>query len=91
MMVSGWDHYVLREYNDHVDVWMWKDKDAVDINGKPMFDAYAGQFSFRQFFNDNTGNKIEYYPNEKLPNFDEGEVKHGVWVDDETARKLGIL
>ena len=90
MQVSGWDYYVVREITNGLGVWMWKDENAVDINGNPIFDEFAGQYCYREFFDDNTGNDITYHPNSELPRFKKNEVKEGRWVDDATARQMGI-
>lgn len=88
MQLSGWDYYCLRNIPNGISAYMWKDKDAVDINGNPMFDPYAGYYSYREFFNDNSGNSISYHPVRKMPK--QGHTLKGIWVSDRTARKMGI-
>lgn len=92
MQISGWDNYVVEKDRGGLKVTFWKDKDAIDINGNPMFDEYAGMGGHRTFFPDNIGTNIFYLLNKELhlEQFEKEQIKLGRWVPAEIAEEMGI-
>lgn len=91
MVISGWDYYVIRVQDGQAEAIYWKDENAVDPNGDPMFDEYAGMFSRRVFRDDQTATPTEYRPNDELPAIEENEIKHGRWITEEFAKQIRVL
>jgi hypothetical protein len=83
----GWDHYGLRVTDSFLMLGLWKEPDATDADGSP--DPYRGKSLLWTFYPDGKQERGDYTASRDLPAFP--VVRHGLWVDDATARRAGIL
>ena len=92
MGVSGWDFYALEKLENGLKVSFWKDVIANDINGIPIHEPYLNKGCVREFYNDGTANKVEYFDADVVyKNIPKNLIKAGIWVEDDLAKELGVL
>ncbi len=96
MKGNGYDFYAIRPTIKNAingyKVYLWKDTVSKDINGDPLPEPKLNKGHIREYYDDCTGNPISYTDaSEVNKNLLPEEIKRGQWVDDETAKQMGIL
>lgn len=80
---SGWDIYVLLREGDVLRAIVWKEDDPED--------PYYNMGRERRFYDDGDQAVGIYMTKDAWSYVPQESRKKGVWVDDETAKKMGLL
>jgi hypothetical protein len=83
----GWDYIGIRLEREGLTVVQWKEPDAKGRDGTP--DPYAGHWGAWSRYLDGGQESDCYHPLDTLPAVDRSWP--GLWLDDDVARRVGVL